>query len=260
MEEIKIKKRGRGRPKKRGPKKKKKYISKKPKVSKMKKYDYKIVTVSNEKQKGYIGRFYSIEMAYSKLNELKKENDNIIFEKKFLNYGKITSIKDEYLLLKKNRDGNLDNMLLRNEFGKLIEHKSSNPKWIIYDKCERKVEETFWVYGKCPKSDRKTFSWIYENLIIGGLETNYDIGRVIVYKNKVIIKFDDGRMNIIFCKNVSDSLRFYDLLKQWCKKDKQIFFLGSYDKISDKRRELERELMEYTGWNKMKIQRCTTRP
>ena len=70
MEIIKKKKRGRGRPKKRGPKKKKKYISKKPKVSKMKKYDYKIVSVSNGRQDSYLGDFHSLDDAYSKLKEL----------------------------------------------------------------------------------------------------------------------------------------------------------------------------------------------
>ena len=260
MNDIKKKKRSRGRPKKRGPKKKKKYVSKKLKVSKMKKYDYKIVSVSNGRQNGYLGDFHSLDDAYSKLKDLEDNNKNVIFKRKFTNKGVISEYKGEYLLLKKNRKGDLQNGMLRNEFGKLIEHVSSNSKWVIYDKCERAIEETFWVYGKCPKTERKTFQWIYDNFIIGELQTNYDIERVLVYKNKVIVKYDDNKMNIVFCKNSSDAIRFYELLKEWCKRDKQVFFIGSYDKISDKRRELEEELMNYTGWNKIKIQRITTRP
>lgn len=256
----KVKKRGRGRPKKRGPKKKKKYVSKVVKPSKMKKYDYKIVSVSNGRQDGYIGKYYSIEMAYKKLEELKKENSVVVFPKKYTNYTEIKGCEMEYLLLKKNRDGNLSNSMLRNEFGKLIEHVSSNLKWIIYDKCEKKVEETFWVYGFCPKTNRKTFKWIYDSLIKGGLKTNYDIERILIYKNKIIIKYDNKEMNIILCKNMSDAMRFYNLLKEWCKRDRQIFFIGSYDDISEKRRVLEREIMDYTGWSKIKVQRSSTRP
>lgn len=261
MEIIKKKKkRGRGRPKKRGPKKKKKYISKKPKVSKMKKYDYKIVSVSNGRQDSYLGDFHSLDDAYIKLKELQENNKNIIFKKKFTNKGEISEYKGEYLLLKKNREGDLQNGMLRNEYGKLIEHISSNSKWVVYDKCKRDIEETFWVYGKCPKTDRKTFKWVYDNLIKDKIETDYDIERVLIYKNKLIIKYDNNEMSIILCKTTSDAIRFYELLKVWCKGDKQVFFIGSYDKISDKRRELEEELMNYTGWNKIKIQRATTRP
>lgn len=253
------KKRGRGRPKKRGPKKKKKYISKKPKVKKNIKFDYKIVAVSNGRQVGYFGQYFSIEGAYETFKELQKENEKVLFRRKLINTGSLKNSRDEYLLLKKNRDGSLKNTKLRNEFGKLIEQVSSNPKWIIYDKCERYVEETFWIYGMCPKSERKTIQWIYDNIAIGKLYDDYSIERVILYKNKIIIKHDDATMDIIFCKNTSDSLRFYNLFQELCKRNKQIFFLGSYDKISDRRRELEQEIIEYTGWTKTKVQRDSTR-
>lgn len=254
-----IKKRGRGRPKKRGPKKKKKYVSKKVKIKKHIKFDYKIVSVSNGRQVGFVGKYYSIENAYEVFNQLQKDNQNVLFKRNLINTGKLKESKDEYLLLKKNRDGTLKNIKLRNEFGKLIEQISDNPKWIIYDKCERYVEERFWVYGKCPKTDRKTIQWIYNNLAIGKLQDKYCIERVILYKNKIVIKHDDNTMDIIICKNTGDSLKFYNIFKELCKKNRQIFFLGSYDKISDKRRELEDVIIEYTGWTKMKVQRDSTR-
>lgn len=254
-----ITKKKRGRPKKRGPKKKKRYISKKPKVSKRKRYDFKIISVTNGKQKEYFGKFYSLEKAYEKFRELEESNNKIIFKKRYINSGQIIESSNEYLLLQKNRDGNLGNNMLRNEYGKLIEHISSNPKWVIYDKCKQDIEETFWVYGKCPKTDRKTFQWVYDNLIIGKLENQYDIERVLTYKNKLIVKYDSGDFGIVLCKTPSESIRFYDLLKEWCQKDKQVFFIGSFDKVSDKRRELEDDLMKFTGWSKIKIQRDSTR-
>lgn len=249
----------RGRPKKRGPKKKRKYISKKVKQRHVIRYDYKIVGVLNGKQNEYFGQYSSLEDAYASFQELEKRNSEIIFRRKVINAGTLKDSRDEYLLLQKNRNGDLGNTMLRNKFGKLVEQISSNPKWIIYDKCERYVEETFWIYGHCPKTDRKTFKWVYDNMIIGGLVKDYDIERILFYKNKLIIKYDDGKLGIVICKNCSECLRFYNLLQEWCKKNRQIFFLGSFDKISDRRRELEEELMEYTGWTKIKIQRDSTR-
>lgn len=256
---IEKNKRKPGRPKKRGPKKKKRYISKKPKVYKYRRYDFKIIATLNGKQKEFIGKYSTSEEAYSKLKELKKDNDNIIFPRKVINAGKLKESRDEYLILQKNRYGDVRAGRLRNEFGKLVEHRTNSQIWEIYDKCERLVEETFWVYGKCPKTDRKPFKWVYENKLIGNLNNTYDIERIILYKNKIIIKHDELPMDIIICKNISDAIRFYNLLEEWCKKNQQIFFLGCYNKVNDKRRQLEAELIELTGWDKRKIQSPSTR-
>ena len=256
---IEKNKRKPGRPKKRGPKKKKRYVSKKPKVYKYRRYDFKIIATLNGKQKEFIGKYSTSEDAYSKLKELKKDNDNIIFPRKVINAGKLKESRDEYLILQKNRYGDVRAGRLRNEFGKLVEHRTNSQIWEIYDKCERLVEETFWVYGKCPKTDRKSFKWVYENKLIGNLNNTYDIERIILYKNKIIIKHDELPMDIIICKNISDAIRFYNLLEEWCKKNKQIFFLGCYNKVNDKRRQLEAELIKLTGWDKRKIQSPSTR-
>lgn len=256
---LEKKKRGPGRPKKRGPKKKKKYVSKKPKIRKVRRCDFKIVATLNGKQKEFIGNYSTPEEAYNKFNELQKLNNNVIFPRKVINAGKLKESRDEYLILQKNRHGDLKPGQLRNEFGKIVEQQTNSSVWEVYDKCERLVEETFWVYGKCPKTDRKTFEWIYENKLIGNLINSYDIERVILYKNKLIIKHDELPMDIIICKNISDGIRLYNLLEEWCKKNRQIFFLGSYNKVSDKRRQLENEIIELTGWDKRKIQCPSTR-
>lgn len=256
---LEKKKRGPGRPKKRGPKKKKKYVSKKPKVYKYKRCDWKIIATLNGKQVGFIKQFAEVETAYEYLKELQQENEKIIFPRKVINSGSLKNSKDEYLLLKKNRDGLQKDSMLRNEFGKLIEQQTNSSNWVVYDKCERVIEETFWVYGKCPKTDRKTFEWCYNNLVLDKLQDKYEVLRVILYKNKVVFKYDSYPIGMVICKNISDGIRFYNLLEEWCKKNKQVFFLGSYIKVSEKRRELEKELLELTGWDKRKLQIPSTR-
>lgn len=262
-EEIKekpIKKRPVGRPKKRGPKKKykrkpKNYI---PPVKKTVSWPYKIVACRNGKQIKYIGKYVDAESAYSKINELLDNNKKIIFPSKITHADKIKDDKFEYLILERKTSDNV--VLLRNDIGKLVEQKTNSENWVIYDKFKYDVEETFWVWGYNNKSERKTFKWIYDNILIGNLMSEYDIIRVLLYKNKIIFKDDDENLDMVFCKSISDAIRFYNLLQEWIKKDKikQIFFLGQYNDISEKRRQLENQIMKLTGWSKKKIQMSST--
>ena len=255
-----VKKRKVGRPKKRGPKKKR--IRRK--IIKIKKerpvVDFKIISVINGKQNGYIGSYQTYSDAFSKLNELGELNKSIVFPRKYINSGVISLIKEEYLLLEKNRFGDKTSGSFRNEFGKFVEQKILNSeKWVIRDKLHKIVEENFWVYGYDPKTDRKTASWIYENLITGSIKNAYDIVRIILYKNKLIIKYDTKPLSMILCKNKNDAIRLYNFVseKQQHNKIKQIVCVGAFNLISDKRRELENEIVNLTGWTKTKVQRAT---
>lgn len=254
------KKRKVGRPKKRGPKKKRN----RKKVVKIQKerpvIDFKIVSMLNGKQNGYIGSYQTYADAYSKLQELNNLNSTIVFPRKFINNETINTVKDEYLILERNRFGDKSDGLLRNEFGKFVEQKiTNNTKWVVRDKIVRLVEETFWVYGYDPKSDRKTCQWILDYLIFGAIETEYDIIRVLVYKNKLIIKYDNKPMRMVMCKNKSDAIRLYNFISDQIriKKIKQVVCIGAYNVVCDSRRELEQDIMNLTGWDKRKIQRST---
>lgn len=255
-----VKKKKVGRPKKRGPKKKRirrkivKTYKKRPVI------DFKIISTLNGKQNGYIGCYKTYADAYNDLCKLEENNKQVVFPRKYLNSGNISNLKDEFLLLEKNRNGDKNNGILRNEFGKLIEHKIiNNTNWIIRDKIQRCVEETFWVYGYDPKTERKNTIWIFNNLLLNSIETPYDIIRILVYKNKLIIKYDNKPMSMIMCKNKSDCIRLYNFISDKIRVEniKQIICIGAYNIISDRRREIEKNIMDLTGWCKTKIQRTT---
>lgn len=253
----KVKKKKVGRPKKRGPKKKRirRKIVKIERVYQP--YNFKIVSSLNGKQNGYIGQYHDYAEAYRAFELLKEKNKSIRFPRKFINKGDIKIAKDEYLMLEKNLDGNTKESLVRNEFGKYVKHVIiNNEKWLIRDKMNRLVEETFWIYGYDPKLDRKDVSWIIDSLLFGSLEDKYSIIRIAVYKNKLIIRYDNREIGMVLCKNKSDCIRLYNFLQKETN-SRQIVFIGSYDKISDRRRELEAELLELTGWTKIKLQRST---
>ena len=264
MEKSSRKKRKVGRPKKRGPKKKRKYVSRKPKIDKrsLNIYDYKVVSCHNGRQTDYIGTYIKVEDAYGVVEQLLEKSKDVIFPARVQITDRIINSRDEYLILEKNRYGDKEAPLLRNEYGKLVRQETNSEKWVILDKFSYDVEETFWVYGYDPVRGRKTFEWIYHNIITGNIETSYDIKRVMLYKNKIVVKDDAGNLDIVFCKTVSEAIRFYNLLGEWIvktKMKKHVFMLGNYSDIGDKRRTLERELVEKTGWTIRKIQLPTSK-
>lgn len=252
-----------GRPKKTGPKvnyykryKKKNTPKKKPGAHKLPPFKYKIFSCRNGSQNKYIGKYRSIEDAYEVLNELKKEDENIVFQSLITGVDSLENSIDEYILIEKS---DAENTKLRNEYGKLIEQQVNLDGWIIVDKVRYKREETFWVWGYDKKDDRKKFSWIYENILLSDINSPYDFKRVILYKNKIVFKDDNNKLDLIMCKHPSDAIRFYNMLEEWIKRDKikQIIFVGDYSPLSEKRRKLETELLELTGWKLNKLRMST---
>lgn len=252
------KKRPVGRPKKRGPKKKrKKKIEKIPqKVGPkfQKPYSYKIISCRNGVQNKFIGRYRDIKEAYDVFNALKTQDNNVIFPSNITGIHQIENSIDEYILIEKNEDKT--STLLRNEYGKFVEQTTNKNGWIIIDKFRYKREEEFWVYGYNSKNDRKTFLWIYNNLVMSDLYDNLDFKRIFLYKNKIVIKNDANEIELVLCKDESDAVRFYNKTEEWIKRDKikQVLFMGDYSSISDRRRKLEDELIALTGWTKKKVQ------
>lgn len=260
-----IKKRKPGRPKKRGPKinyykrKKKKLKAMEPKPPRAT-FDYKIVACRNAKQFKYIDRFTSSDDAYARIEELLKESEKVIIPSVMSHRDKVCDVVYEYLILEKNRYGDKENAMLRNEFGKLIEHKTTSDLWVILDKFKYNEEESFWVWGYNNKTDRKNFMWIYDNIVKSSIETKYDIIRVMLYKNKVVIKNDRDELEMVICKCVDDAIRVYNKMEEFVKADKikQIFFMGSYSNRGERKVQLENEIMELTGWNRTKVQMSST--
>ena len=255
------KKRRVGRPKKRGPKKKRVYKKKRPPLKpgrkKLPPFNFKIVSCKNGNQNKLIGKYRSIEEAYNEFNELKKNEKNLIFPVTTTGFDKLENSIDEYVLIEKSEK---ESTSLRNEYGKLVEHKTNQKGWRIIDKFRYSKEETFWVYGYDNRSERKTFAWIFSNILLDGLITKFDHKQVLTYKNKVIIKNSENYMDIIFCKTESDAINFYNLLEKYVKKykNKQIFFIGDFSKISKQRKKLEDEIIELTGWTRKRVQMKNT--
>jgi len=140
--------------------------------------------------------------------------------------------------------------------------KKNNNTCEVIDSFRYYKEETFWVFGYNKKSDRKTFGWILENIVLKDIRPKYvknTYKNVLTYKNKIIIKSNSGLTDIVFCKNIEDAQKFYELLFNYIKKNRlnSVKFSGDFSKISKERKELEQELISITGFSKRKIQMKT---
>ncbi len=254
-------KKKRGRKKKRGPKK----IIKKIGRKKQQTWNYKIISCTFNKQDSVVGYFHTMNETEIAKQKLLLENDSICIEKKtFIPFNnnkhkKIIDFKCEYLVLEKIRD-NSDNVTqLRNEYGKIVDTISTNDKWKIIDKFQHKIEETYWVYGCNPRTDKKNFLWILDEFINKYLICDNNlIIRVYYYYNKIIFRYDDNDINFVICKNESDSIRLYNKLIENCNKYKHVIFIGKVINKSETGQFIINLISDKTGWQKNKIIRKNT--
>lgn len=250
-----------GRHKKTGPKinyyrrKKKKLEAEARKLQSKKNREirFKVVATKNGVEYKNIGVFTTLEKAYNATEKLLSEE--IYVPQKYIKHNWILyNVKYEYLILEHKTE---DNKLLRNEYGKLVEQKTTSNKWGILDKIPFDVEETFWVWGY-HQTDRKNFKWIYDNILFNGLEDKYSFKRVTIFKDKIIFMDDNENIDIIFTKCFSDAVKFYNKLEEIITRNKikQIIFMGNCNEKGERRDYITQKIMEKTGWTKEKTNRA----
>lgn len=228
-------------------------------------WDYKIIRFNFRVQDKFIGAYHDLKEVECAKRILQMQNEEVIFPKKYVNNGRkdkqIYENISEYVVLKKIRDAETTDRttMIRNEYGKFVKHVYTDDEWQIWDKMPCVTEETFWVYGFNPKTDRKTFAWIYENLVDQKIEEKNDLVIIYVYGNKVIFKYDLD-FEFVLCKNQSDAIRMYNLLEEWCKKRKRnVIFSGMATRQTSRLNTTIEMIKEKTGWDNRKITRRSTR-
>lgn len=201
------------------------------------------------------------EKVNKRFNKLLKENEkNVKFPIRWnINVHDMYEADYELMIIKlKNDDPSVKEV--RNENGDIVEYTSSSKNWVIYDTAPYNVEETFWVYGFHPQLHRKDYKWIYENFILKYRNDKTKLLTVAIFKNKLLIDSDD-KLEMVICKNKSDSIRFYNVLEGDVKKDKikNVIFMGDVWE-SKSRKYWYDKIANLTHWKWKKIIRHTTRP
>lgn len=255
-------KKKRGRKKKRGPKKKKPIV---PRVYVGLKRPYHIITTNNGVQLKDVYTAVSIDVAIKKLKELQeKYNSSVRFPVRFIsNHGEKTFTEADYrLILIKKKDGVNDSYSgkIKDEYGRNVDCMTDNDNWIFIDGLQYNVEETFWVYGYNPKRQRKTFQFIFDNLVSESTKNKADIKQIVVYKNKLLIS-SISKLDMVICKNHMDSVRLYNELSVETekKKIKYVTFSGDITKNMISYKLWYNKIENLTHWTRRKINKNSTR-
>jgi hypothetical protein len=227
---------------------------------------YRIIITSQNKLLTCVYSTLYKDSALNSFFKIVEENKKVRFPIRYSSRDhKLMPSKYEMLLMKTKNDTDPDAPLFRNEFGKLVPNISNSERMIIFRKEEFLFEESFWIYGLNPRSQRKDFKYILNELIInelnatGLINSKYPVKRVIIYKNKLIIEGEED-FEMIMCKCENDSARLYTELEKEIevRKIKCVFFSGFA--VGSVKYRIENEIMEKTGWNIVKVRRSSTRP
>ena len=220
---------------------------------------YSIILVNHGKQLKTIYSDTTEIKIYKKFNELLKENKKVSFPIQYNSLDEMVESEYELVIIKCKEFGDKDVNKIRDEYGQFTNYESSDEDWIVVDRANYNIEETFWVYGYHPLLQRKTFDWIFDNIISKDAKNKYMFKSILVYLNKILIEYN-GKLDLILCKNKKDAVRFYNQVEKWCteKKMKYIMFIGDIAHSKYKSDWMDK-IQELTHWNRMKIKRPSTR-
>lgn len=221
---------------------------------------YQLILLKDNECIKTISSHFNYARAKYKYDKMLEDNKAVLFPIQYLNVEKIVEVKYYIALLERRNEKGNESTKLKNEYGQYVDHIIiDNDDWLMIEKEEYNFEETFWVYGYNPHFFRKTFSFIFKELILKYSKNKYEFLNIHFYKNKLIIE-SFSHTDMVICKNGSDAIRLYCLLDEYCKnfKIKQIMFSGNdaRNRISSTRTIDKIEAL--THWSRKKIQRNTT--
>lgn len=217
---------------------------------------FSVYITKNRKKVRYVGASWWKTDAYKIYSEaIEKNRQKAVFPITVATNRKggaheTIDVKYEILLVKKTKDGEDTVKAFRNEDGKFVDNVIEDwENHVIVDKDDWFVEETFGIYGYHPKKDKKTYTFILENLLLNNEDVGEEMRRVMVYKNKVIIQYLED-FDFITCYDNDQAKKMYDMLEKDITKlkKKYIVFMGetTSEKWIDK-------IEEKTGWNRNSI-------
>jgi hypothetical protein len=216
---------------------------------------YRVILTYNGKYKKTLHKSKTRETAFINFYTIKDDN-KVMFPKKFLNSYKIKPVKYQICVIKETEEGDTFRVL-RDDYGKLYTEKPLGD-WTILTSDEWLVEETFTMYQGEDKHVGINIVDIMKRLMINA-HSKKMVKQIIVVHNKLIIHNED-QFDMVLCKNLEDAQRLHHSLGKTAKKQKikSLMFMGTaspatiskmYDMIHDE-----------LGWPYTKIRRTSTRP
>jgi len=222
---------------------------------------YRIIITSQNKILVCVFKGFNKKTAIAAFEKIQLENNKKVkFPIRYSSRDHLLIESKYEILLVRSKNEDTTTPLLRNKYGRLVPHETNSDKMEIYRKEEFLFEESFWVYGFNPRSQRKDFTYILNDILLFNLpKTKEPIKSILIYRNKLLIQTNDD-FDIVICKCENDAARLYtELEKQILKlKIKSVFFSGIAKGVLSAR--IEERIGEKTGWALKKIRRSSTRP
>jgi len=217
---------------------------------------YRVILTKNGVYKKTIHRCKKRETSFINFKYIKDDNE-VLFERQFINYNGIIPVKYKIYVVKDREESDTPRMI-RDRLGKLVKEKQIFRDWTILDDADYRLEETFWVYGFNPSTERKSMLDIIRILMIG-LNDPRHTKQIVVVNNKLLF-YDEDRFDMVICKNKKDAQRLHHTLSRAAmeNKIKSLYFMGTAGKAM--LGEYYEIIHEHTGWSYTKIWRTTTRP
>ena len=212
---------------------------------------YRIVIYKNNVRVKILGRSRVLKNIEDKFSDLIKYNE-VIIPKKIVNNKKLTPANYELMILESKEVSNGDS-IVRDRFGRIIRNREIEPGWLIVDRVNWEVEDTFKVFNY---KERFTCKDIVKKLLLPNLSPK----QICCVLNKLIIEDDNDNMEVITCKNEFECGRLHDTLSDICKnfKVKSILFFGK--STPENRSRLYPKILKVTGCKKSRVYRTSTRP
>lgn len=217
---------------------------------------FRVILRVDGEYKSTLYRSSTVESAYKRYHKLLDENKTVLFPKKYVNHGKIKTVKYEISVTKVTEDGDKFR-LLRDDLGKsYVENKLGD--WTILASNEYYFEESFWLFGKSPVNERVTIHDIVK-LLMKDVNSIKMTKQVIVVHNKLLI-YNENQFDMVICKCKKDAQRLHHALAKAVSNNniKNLLFMGTATQATISL--LYTIIKEKTGWPMSKIYRRTTRP
>jgi hypothetical protein len=215
---------------------------------------YRVVLLCNGEYKKTIHRARTLETIFTRYHKIKEEN-NVLFPKRFVNSNKIIPVKYEIAVTKPTEEGDTFRTL-RDGYGKLYTEEPLGD-WTILTSQDYELEETFMIYGIGYKNgERPTIREIVKRLMLNA-HSKKTVKQIIVVYNKLLI-YNEDQFDMVLCKNLEEAQRLHHTLAKIAKKQKikSLLFMGTATKSNIGR--LYDVIHDETGWPYPKIRRQST--
>lgn len=165
----------------------------------------------------------------------------------------VIPIKYEILLVKKTKEDEDTVSALRDENGKFIDNVIVDwDNHVIVDKDDWFVEEKFGIYGHHPRKDKKTYSFILNNMLLNNEDIGEEMRRVMIYGNKLIIQYIDD-FDFIKCYDNEQCKVLYDKLQTDILKFKKKYIVFMGEIVPELISKWIDRFEEKTGWSRKRI-------